>query len=126
MEHISNSLSQAMQKLPESTAYLETLSKQLSAEENKILELKYASKKFESMDWSEVDIWAQALLVKVNVITGWIISDGTLEILVDQFRKKIIESYGNCNPEKFEYAFRTYGTSVKDWGKQMNLSLIDE
>ena len=78
------------------------------------------------MQWHELDNWAQALLVKINAITGWTIPDETTDVLVDQFRKKISESYANCNPDEIEYAFRNYGTSVKDWGKQMNLSLIDE
>jgi len=78
------------------------------------------------MQWHELDNWAQALLVKINAITGWTIPDETTDILVDQFRKKIAESYANCNPDEIEYAFRNYGTGVKDWGKQMNLSLIDE
>lgn len=49
-----------------------------------------------------------------------------MKILLDQFVKKLIESYPNVNPEEIEYAFRNYGTTVKDWGKSMNLSLIDE
>jgi len=38
----------------------------------------------------------------------------------------LVESYPNCNTDEIEYAFRTHGSAVKDWGKQMNLSLIDE
>lgn len=78
------------------------------------------------MAWEDLNTWASVLLVKINAITGWIIPDESLEILVDQFRKKLTESYANCNPDEVEYAFRNYGTGVKDWGKQMNLSLIDE
>lgn len=78
------------------------------------------------MEWPELHSWTKALLLKINVITGWVIPEDTLEILVDQFRKKLTESYPNCNPGEVEYAFRNYGTGVKDWGKQMNLSLIDE
>lgn len=78
------------------------------------------------MEWPETNAWAKALLLKINVITGWIVLDDTIEILVDQFHKKLTESYKNCNPDEIEYAFRNYGTVVKDWGKQMNLSLIDE
>lgn len=78
------------------------------------------------MEWHELNNWAQALLIKINAITGWTIPEETTDILVDQFRKKLTESYANCNPDEIEYAFRNYGTGVKDWGKQMNLSLIDE
>ena len=79
------------------------------------------------MDFEEVDLWADALLLKINSITGWVLPESTmLTVFTDQFKKKISESYGNANPDEVEYAFRNYGTGVKDWGKQMNLSLIDE
>jgi hypothetical protein len=105
---------------------LECLKTTLEPEETKILAVKYSGTQFGKMIWADVDTWAKALLMKINAITGWIIPEENLEILLDQFRKKLVESYGNCNPEEIEYAFRNYGTVVKDWGKQMNLSLIDE
>lgn len=77
----------------------------------------------------EQNLWAyaKATLLKIHVITGWTIpKDELMKILLDQFIKKIKESYPNTNPEEWEYAFRNYGTTVKDWGKSMNLALIDE
>lgn len=91
-----------------------------------MVQVKYQSLPFGKMEWAELDTWAKALLIKINAITGWVVQEDTLDILVDQFRKKLSESYKNCNPDEVEYAFRNYGTAVKDWGKQMNLSLIDE
>lgn len=105
---------------------MDSLKKILEPEELRILEVKYQSKRFGEMAWPDVDTWAKALLIKINTITGWVVPDETLEVLVDQFRKKLIESYGYCNPDEIEYAFRNYGSYVKDWGKQMNLSLIHE
>lgn len=79
------------------------------------------------MSDEEVDLWADALLLKIHTVTGWVIPESAiLNIITDQFRKKLLESYSRCNPDEIEYAFRNYGTSVKDWGKNMNLSLIDE
>lgn len=95
-------------------------------EEQEILQVKYQSAVFGKMEWIELNTWAKALLIKINAITGWIVPEETVDILVDQFRKKLSESYKKCNPNEVEYAFRNYGTAVKDWGKQMNLSLIDE
>lgn len=126
MDHISNSLIEATQKQPELTSYLEKFTKTLAPEEVRILEAKYHSKRFGKMVWADVDTWANVLLAKINAITGWVVPEMTLDILIDQFRKKLVESYGDCNPEEIEFAFRNYGTVVKDWGKQMNLSLIDE
>lgn len=80
------------------------------------------------MDEKEIQIAAYGLLIKINVLTGWVVpqSEQVVDILTDQFVKKMKESYSTVNSEEVEYAFRTYGHSVKDWGKQMNLSLIDE
>lgn len=79
------------------------------------------------MSPQELNVSAYALLLKIHVITGWNFPEKELAaILVDQFEKKMIESYGTVNSDEVEYALRNYGTTVKDWGKQMNLSLIDE
>lgn len=75
----------------------------------------------------EQAIHARALLVKISVITGWVIPDNDLQdVLVDQFQRLLTEKYSTCNVDEIEYAFRANGTTVKDWGKQVNLALIDE
>lgn len=79
------------------------------------------------MSEKEVLVWGKTLLLKIHVITGWNIpASDLLIILVDQFQKKMIESYPDMNVDEIEFAFRQSGTTVKDWGKAMNLSLIDE
>jgi hypothetical protein len=105
---------------------LTALKKTFEPGEQQMVEVKYAGKQFGKMEWDELNKWSKALLIKINAITGWVVPEMTLEILVDQFRKKLSESYNEVNPDEIEYAFRHYGTVVKDWGKQMNLSLIDE
>lgn len=105
------------------------LSKTLPADskEAKIITLKYSGKQIGAMTEAEVNAWGKVLLLKVHVITGWVIPESELLIiLIDQFKKKMVESYPNTNPDEIEYAFRNFGTTVKDWGKAMNLSLIDE
>lgn len=78
------------------------------------------------MNEAELMLWGQSLLLKIHVITGWVIPESNLlVILVDQFQKKLLETYPNMNIEEIEFAFRNWGTSVKDWGKAMNLALID-
>lgn len=104
-----------------------SLRQKLTASEITVLEMKYKAKPIGEMSEQEKDLWASALILKIHAITGWVVPEGNLlNILADQFRKKMIESYTNCNTEEIEYAFRNMGTTVKDWGKQMNLSLIDE
>lgn len=79
------------------------------------------------MSPAERTVWAKAAIIKIHVITGWVVpANELLTVLIDQFEKALVEKYPAINPDEIEYAFRTYGTTVKDWGKQMNLSLIDE
>jgi hypothetical protein len=92
-----------------------------------MIKLKYKSKQIGIMSEQEVMLWGKTLLLKIHVITGWVIPDSDLlVILVDQFQKKLVESYPDMNPDEVEYAFRHSGTTVEDWGKAMNLSLIDK
>ena len=66
-------------------------------------------------------------LLKITVITGWAVPKAEMmTILVDQFLKLILEGYPSMNVVELEYAFRHYGTKIKDWGKEINLSLITE
>lgn len=94
---------------------------------SRILALKYASKQIGRMSETELMLHAKALLLKISVITGWIIPDNEKQdILVGQFKMKLIEDCETVNVDEIEYAFRKYGTTVEDWGKQMNLNLVDK
>jgi len=96
-------------------------------EESLMIQKKYAAPQICQMNAQELIVWPKALLLKIHIITGWVIPSGDLlNILVDQFQKKLIEDYGNLNTEEIEYAFRKSGTVIKDWGKEMNLNLIDQ
>ncbi len=75
----------------------------------------------------EITYNAVHLLLKIHVITGWEVPQNEMmEILVDQFKKKITESYPMINCDEIEYAFRNKPLEIKEWGKAMNISLIDE
>lgn len=91
-----------------------------------MIELKYKSPQIKNIQ--DVGTWAKILLLKIHVITGWSLpTDEMIEtVLIDQFVKKLNEDYGSLNVDEIEYAFRSSGTRIKDWGKYMNLSLIDE
>src|SRR6185312_3967709 len=89
--------------------------------------LKCADKRIGKMNDLELRLKTNELLIKINVITGWSfpLDSETQRILKDQFFKKLRESYSDVNVEEIEYAFRN-NTEVKDWGKNINLFLIDE
>lgn len=79
------------------------------------------------MSVDERNLCAYDILLKIHVIAGWTIPIGKfMEILTDQFEKKLSESYANLNLDEIEYAFRNRGLDTKDWGKALNLVMIDE
>ncbi len=69
---------------------------------------------------------AKGLLFKIIIITGWKGYDDPINdaILQQQFILKLKESYPNVNTHEIEYAFRN--TLVKDFGKNINLLLLDQ
>lgn len=99
----------------------------LGQEERTLIERKYSAPNFKMMSAADLNTSALGLLFKISVITGWRLPEDAhaAEVLEQQFSLKMIESYPMCNSNEVEYAFRN-NTSVKDWGKDMNLSLIDE
>jgi hypothetical protein len=79
------------------------------------------------MTIAEVDRSARETLLRIHVITGWIMpADESMLILVDEFKKKIVESYPNVTHDEVCHAFRSTGYTAKEWGKALNISLIDE
>jgi hypothetical protein len=128
MEHIKNHLQVVggQQAVTSSSRTLNEISN-LQPQEREMLNLKYAGKPFGKMGQDELRLHAKSLILKINIIAGWVIPDDETyyRILSQQFEKKLTESFPTVNPEEFEFAFRN-DTTVQDWGKAMNLSLIDE
>lgn len=93
-----------------------------------MIELKYSAKRFGIMSEEERKLSSFNILAKISAITGWTVpaSEIMLDILVDQLSKKLSENYSNLNVEEIEYAFRNKGIEVKDWGKSLSLTLLDE
>jgi hypothetical protein len=90
------------------------------------MEIKYSAPCFASIPVQDRFLLAKTLVLKIHIITGWTIpSEENQVILIDQFLKKMVESYPTVNADEMEYAFRN-NPGVKDWGKNMNLNLIDE
>lgn len=92
-----------------------------------MVELKYKSRRLDVMTPAEISAFSKALLLKIHVITGWVIPTGELmTILCDQFAKKLTEDYSVLNPDEIEFAFRSLGLKLEDWGKNLNLNLVDK
>jgi len=92
-----------------------------------VLEVKYQGKQFAVMPDEERWLVAKVLLLKIHAITGWTLPvSEMMTIFIDQMQKKMQESYRNVTAEEIEYAFRNRGLDIKDWGKELNLTMIDE
>lgn len=99
----------------------------LLSDEVKIIENKYKSDRFSVISETELLRISAILLLKIHVITGWELPKSELmDLLIDQFSKKLVESYPDVNQDEVEYAFRNKPVGVKEWGKFMNLSLLDD
>jgi len=107
-------------------SYLTGLKNRLLPNESRLIELKYTGKQFGKMEEQERWFGAQTLLLKIHAIKGWTIpASEMMDILIDQFQHKLEEAYSNVTVAEFEYAFRN-DTDTKDWGKALNLAMIDE
>lgn len=100
----------------------------LQPEESKILSLKYILPRIKDTSAIDVGRHAKGLLFRLHTITGWKLPDDEyfLNTLVSEFTQYLVEKCGDLNPEEIAHAFRNYSLEIKDWGKSMNLSLIDE
>ena len=67
-------------------------------------------------------------MIRVCIITGWQLPNDKemQEILFNQLGKYLIEKWPTLNREEIMYAFRNKSSHVKDWGKNVNLSLFTE
>ena len=74
----------------------------------------------------ELEVTAAGLMLIINTITGWSFphEEKLRAVLTEQFTRTLQEKYASMNSEEIAYAFRN-DTTVQDWGKDMNLVLID-
>ena len=95
-------------------------------EEQRILGMKYRSKRIKDLTPDELVLHTKGLCFKTCIITGWQMPDiqEYVNVFEDQLRKFLVDEYMNLNIDEFEYAMRVHGTKIIDWGKSLNLSLI--
>lgn len=99
---------------------------ELPAQVRKVLTVKYAAKPFAQLSEIEQEAHSIALLLKINVVTGWPVPDSNeaQNILAEQLKLYLVENWPLYNVEEIMYAMRSYATVIENWGKNMNLSLI--
>lgn len=100
----------------------------VTLEERRVLEVKYSMPRVSALSATDLPLHAKAVLIRIHAITGWTIPEDELiyNTLVSEFQNYLTEQCSDMNIDEVSYAVRTYGLQVKDWGKSMNLSLIDQ
>jgi len=95
-----------------------------------VIQVKYAEgiKRFGEEDETMLVATVQAIILRIKVITGWPIPELEEErnILYAELTKHFREAWPTLNAEEVMYAIRSYTGVVKNWGKDINLALIDE
>lgn len=99
----------------------------LEKQDRQVLELKYSKHPFCHM--SDIDIVEDVvkLIKRIKVVTGWPIPELQEDriILYQELAAHFKESWPTLNSDEIAFAVRFYGTSVENWGKDINLNLID-
>lgn len=69
-----------------------------------------------------------SLLLRINAVTGWKLPDTKelLNALKYEFDKYLDEKCSDLKPDEIAYSVRTYGLTIKEWGKNLNIALIDQ
>lgn len=98
----------------------------LLPEEQRVLGLKYKSKRIKDLSTDDLVLNTKGLCFKTCVVTGWQMPEMQeyVNVFEDQLRKFLVDEYMNINIDEFEYAMRVFGTRINDWGRTLNLSLI--
>ncbi len=90
--------------------------------------VKYASLPIGQLTKAALRLHVQTTLFRINAITGWKIDTNPTyqNILEEEFEKYLIENHSDLNFQEIPYAVRNYGLEIKDWGKSMNVSLLNQ
>lgn len=102
--------------------------KEFTEEETKVLAVKYSGQRIYQLNQIEFDAAIPAILLRINTITGWRVSTDadTVEVLQDEFKLYLNENQSDMTIDEILYAIRNYSLDIQDWGKSMNLSLINQ
>src|SRR5574339_316517 len=99
----------------------------LKSEELEMLRVKYDGKRIMALGPGAVELGAEILLADSGIITGWTVPDHAL------YKKKLLteivawlqDMADDFTFAEIKYALRKYCGEVKDYGKPVNLSLLN-
>ena len=97
-------------------------------QEREVIKLKYAEKFFAALNPDELRAFAIAIIKRITIITGWITPEtkDDRSLLYNELAAFLLQSWPRYNSEEVVYAIRRYGLTIKDWGRGVNLQLINE
>lgn len=92
------------------------------------MQAKYSKPQICKLSDVEVRTGIFNVIKRIHIITGWPLpnDDEYLAILADELMLKLQADFYMMNFDEVVLAFRKNGIGVKDWGKNMNLTLVCE
>ncbi len=132
MEKINQIMQQAIQHLdvkqPPAQPLAKILATRLVGSETTVIKLKYAQPPICAMAPEVGLTYVQGLVKRIHVITGWAIPEleEDRHILFSEMYNHLVETWPSFNAEEIAYSVRTYGPEIENWGKNINLVLLDK
>lgn len=113
---------------PEHIASLMMRLPNMPKEMQQIAEVKYSGPRFSNIDTLDIPLVTKTLLAQICTITGWLMPENKFaqQALVKEFQCYCMEIADDMTPDEVRYAMRHYALGIKDWGKAVNLQMINE
>lgn len=93
-----------------------------------IAKVKYSGPRFSNIDILDIPLVTTTLLAQICTITGWLMPENKFaqQALKKEFQCYCLEVADDMTPDEIRYAMRHYALGIKDWGKAVNLQMINE
>lgn len=113
---------------PEHIASLMMRLPNMPKEMQQIAKVKYSGPRFNSIDSLDIPLVTKTLLAQICTVTGWLMPENKFaqQALIKEFQCYCLEVADDMTPDEIRYAMRHYALGIKDWGKAVNLQMINE
>lgn len=93
-----------------------------------MIERKYSQPCIKQMNALELQTAVQLVLNRICIFTGWPVPVGkaSIDLLVDELALYLLEKFPTINVNEIAAAFRQYSSEVNNWGKAVNIILIEQ
>lgn len=113
----------------ERITYLMTQRPDLPSEMIEIAKAKYSGQRLETIShYQTFDLTVRTILARICAATGWLMPENTFmsNAILKEFSMYCAENCKDMTGDEILFAVRNFGLHVKDWGKAINLQLINQ